>query len=433
MPDRSPIRGLQHSLRRGLADEVHARPSPALNTPSRATYLAVLIDASERRDELEHLRALCGRFQVEPPDAASTHFSAQLDSLTMTWERHGEFSAYTFTMNGLSPTPFSEPPTMLLPQGWVATLPGRVLVAAHAKLVKAQAAEFDAGFLAAHFGGNIVVGSLVGEGAGSVYSDFRIHDDGFSRFLLVDVSFTARQAGRMMQRLFEIENYRMMALLALPVAREQAAKLPEMEAALASITADIAAHPHNDESLLEGITSLAAQVERALAATQYRFSACRAYGELVQTRITELRERRLPGVQPMGEFMTRRFLPAVATCISVSNRLQGLSERVARASGLLSTRVDIAREQQNQALLVSMDRRAKMQLRLQQTVEGLSVVAIVYYAAGLVALATKALKTSGLPVEPDLAAGLSIPILAALVLLATRRARRLAYGKNPRP
>ncbi|HZH06663.1 MAG TPA: DUF3422 domain-containing protein [Lautropia sp.] len=431
MADDSPILGVQHALRRELADEVHARPSHALETPSRATYLAVLIGSAERNAELEHLRAICVRFHVEPPDAATTHFSARLDSLTMTWERHGEFSGYTFTINGLSPTPFSEPPALLLPAGWMAAIPGRVLVAAHAKLVQAKAVEVDAGFLASHFCGNVAVGSHVGEGAGAVYSDFHVHDDGFSRFLLIDAGFTARQAGRMMQRVFEIETYRMMALLALPVAREQAAKLPEIEAALASITAEIAERRQDDESLLDGITKLAAEVERALAATQYRFSACRAYGELVQARIAELRERRLPGIQPVGEFMTRRFLPAVATCISASNRLQSLSERVARASALLSTRVDIAREQQNQALLVSMARRAKMQLRLQQTVEGLSVVAIVYYAASLVALATKALKTSGLPIEPDVAVGLSIPALAALVLLATRRARRRAIGSDP--
>ena len=430
MSDGSTILGVQHELRRALADEVHARPSHELDTPSRATYLAVLVDPAERAHELEHLRMLCELFGIEPPGVASTHFSTRLDRLTMRWERHGEFSNYTFTVDGLSPKPFSEPPILLLPSGWIATLPGRVLVAAHAKLVDAKTVAVDTDFLAAHFGGNLVVGSEVGEGAGTVYSDFRVRADGFSRFLLIDDGFTARQAGRTMQRVFEIETYRMMALLALPLARDQASRLPEVEAALAAITSDIAAHRQDDESLLDGVTRLAAEVERGLAATQFRFDACRAYGELVQTRIAELRERRLAGVQPIGEFMSRRFAPAVATCASVSNRMQGLSERVARASALLSTRVDIAREQQNQALLVSMDRRAKMQLRLQQTVEGLSVVAIVYYAASLVALAAKGMKSSGLHVEPDFVVGLSIPVLAALVFVATRRARRRALGPN---
>jgi uncharacterized membrane-anchored protein len=172
------------------------------------------------------------------------------------------------------------------------------------------------------------------------------------------------------------------------------------------------------------VVALAAEVESGLAASQFRFGACRAYHELVTRRITELRERRLPGVPTIEEFMSRRFAPAVATCNTVSQRLHDLSERVAQASALLSTRVDITRERQNQALLASMDRRAKLQLRLQQTVEGLSVAAICYYAAGLVGYGAKGLKASGLHIDPDLTVGLSIPVLALGAMFVVRRARR---------
>jgi uncharacterized membrane-anchored protein len=103
-----------------------------------------------------------------------------------------------------------------------------------------------------------------------------------------------------------------------------------------------------------------------------------------------------------------------------------MSERVAQTSSLLSTRVDITRERQNQALLASMDRRAKLQLRLQQTVEGLSVAAIVYYVVGLIAYVAKGLKAGGLHIEPDLAAGIAVPMIAVAALSAVRRARRRA-------
>ena len=416
--------GPVHPRRIDLADEVHSRPSEALETPCRATYVAKLVEPGDRARELQHLAELCARFGAEAPTATANHFSAGLGALRLKWERHGEFSGYTFFLEGLSPEPFTEPAVCLLPPGWLAAAPGSVIVAAHAKLAAAPAQGVDATFLARYFGANIVMGGDVGEGAGAAYTDFRVHADGFSRFLLIDAGFTARQAGRMLQRLFEIETYRLMALLALPVAQQQSALLTEIESALAAATADIAAGQGDDEALLHKVTRLAAQVESGLALSQFRFGACRAYGELVATRIAELRERRQPGVQPIGEFMTRRFAPAIATCAAVAQRLHGLSERVARASALLSTRVDIAREHQNQALLGSMDRRAKAQLRLQQTVEGLSVAAIVYYAAGLMGYAAKALKSAGLPVEPDLLVGVSLPLLAALVVLATRRIRR---------
>ena len=214
-----------------------------------------------------------------------------------------------------------------------------------------------------------------------------------------------------------------MALLALPLARRQSPRIQAIETSLAALTDAIAAEGGNDEALQQQLTRLAAEIESGLAASQFRFGACRAYAELVRTRIGELRERRLPGLQTVEEFMSRRFTPAVATVFSVEQRMQALSERVAQASSLLSTRVEIARERQNQALLASMNRRARLQLRLQQTVEGLSVAAIVYYCAGLVGYLAKALKAGGMALNPDLAVGLSIPVLLVLVLLALRRAR----------
>ncbi|MDP3610955.1 MAG: DUF3422 family protein, partial [Rubrivivax sp.] len=132
----------------------------------------------------------------------------------------------------------------------------------------------------------------------------------------------------------------------------------------------------------------------------------------------------LEGIPTIGAFMARRFEPAVATCLTVSSRLHDLSERVAQASALLSTRVDIARERQNQALLSSMDRRAKLQLRLQQTVEGLSVAAIVYYVVGLVAYLSKGLKAGGVPLDADLVAAAAVPLVAVAALMAVRRARK---------
>ena len=131
--------------------------------------------------------------------------------------------------------------------------------------------------------------------------------------------------------------------------------------------------------------------------------------------------------------MARRFTPAVDTCTTVSQRLHDLSERVAQASSLLSTRVNITRERQNQALLASMDRRARLQLRLQQTVEGLSVAAISYYVAGLMGYVAKAVKAIGVDLNPDIVVGLTIPVVALLVMTAVRRARRHIEAAEDHP
>lgn len=414
-----------HPERFALAEEVHARPPEPLPTPARATYLAVLVEPDARSAEASHLARLCERFAVPPPGRDATHFSARLGALRLKWERHGEFSSWTLIAPGAESTPFAEPAMQLLPEGWLRALPGQTLVAAHAVLAEAPAQPLSQAELARHFEDHLVVGGTITDGEAMVYTDFKIHADGCSRFLLLGRGLTARVAGQTVQRLFEIEAYRMMALLALPMARRQSPRIVAIEKSLALLTDGIAREMGAaDETLLHELTRLAAEVESGLAASQFRFGACRAYAELVRTRITELREERLESLPTIGAFMARRFEPAVATCLTVSARMHDLSERVAQASALLSTRVDIARERQNQALLASMDRRAKLQLRLQQTVEGLSVAAIAYYVVGLLGYMAKGAKAGGLPLNADIVAAIAVPVVAGLALFAVRRARR---------
>jgi len=413
-----------HPERFVLAEEVHARPPEQLPTPARATYLAVLVDPEQRATETAHLARLCERYAVPPPAREVTHFSARMGPLRLKWERHGEFSSWTLIAPGAESAPFGEPASTLLPEGWLRNLPGRTLMAAHAVIAEAPATPPGEAELSRHFEDHLVVGAQVADGEALAYTDFKIHADGCSRFLLLGRGLTPRVAGQIVQRLFEIEAYRMMALLALPMARRQSPRIVAIEKSLAELTDGIARDEGADEKLLHELTRLAAEVESGLAASQFRFGACRAYAELVRTRIAELREERLEALPTIGAFMARRFEPAVATCLTVSSRLHDLSERVAQASALLSTRVDIARERQNQALLSSMDRRAKLQLRLQQTVEGLSVAAIVYYVVGLVGYLSKGLKAGGMPLNADLVVAASVPFVAVAALMAVRRARR---------
>lgn len=413
-----------HALRLELSHEVHARPHEALKAPLRATYLAVLVEADQRQLERAHVATLCEARGVAPPPADAIHFSADLGEFRLRWERHNEFSSYAFLRQGAASSAFAEPATAAVPAEWLRSIPGRTLVAAHAQMLERGESMPGASEISAAFGGNYVVGAEVGGGAAAAFTDFRVHPDGFGRFLVVDRGMSRFQAGRTLQRLFEIETYRTMALLTLPLAREIAPQLRDMERELAAVASDLATGAGGDEALLEQLTRLAARVESVIAGSRYRFGATRAYHDLVNARIRELRESRLPGTQTLEEFMERRLTPAIATCDSTARRLLELSERVARTSALLSTRVDVVREHQSQQLLASMDRRARLQLRLQETVEGLSVAAITYYVVGLVAYGAKALKAAGRPVDPDLASGIAIPIVAVLAALGVRYVRR---------
>ena len=212
-----------------------------------------------------------------------------------------------------------------------------------------------------------------------------------------------------------------MALRGLPASKSLGPMLAEAESALADITARLEGKAASDEALLDTLVSLAAQVERATAEHNYRFAATRAYDTLVRQRIAELREKAIPGTQTLGEFMQRRLSPAIATVAATEQRLASLSERVSRASALLRTRVDIATEGQNQMLLAKLTRGQEMQLRLQSTVEGLSIAAISYYVVSLLLYGAKAAKGAGVPLNPEIATGALIPLVLWAVWRTTRR------------
>ena len=173
--------------------------------------------------------------------------------------------------------------------------------------------------------------------------------------------------------------------------------------------------------LLDRLTKLAGQVESQHAATHSRFSASVAYFELVDKRIVEINESALPGMQTIGEFMDRRLTPARSTCEWATRRQDALSQRVSRISNLLRTRVEIEQQQSSQALLATMNSRQDLQLKLQSTVEGLSVAAITYYIVGLVSYLAKGAHGVGWPWSPESTAALTIPVVALGVWWSLRR------------
>lgn len=415
-----------HPDRITLNNEVHARPYERLSAPLRATCISMLSGVASAESERGCIEDLSRRYGVNRPPAGANHFSADFGGFRLRWERHTEFSAYTILHSAPFAAPFEDPPLTRVPRGWLATLPGRVLTAVHIAIEPAQRAIRSVDELGDLFVPGSLVGSRVSGGSATAWTDFQIHADGFSRILIHDVSLGARQAGRLVQRLLEIETYRMMALLALPLARRYTPELFRVDTQVAEMSDSLTREMNmvDEKRLLEDLTRLSAEVERIAAATGFRFSAARAYYDIVRQRIVELREERHEKLQTFGEFMQRRLTPAMQTCESVNKRIEVLTARVARVSDLLQTRVNIAMESQSRDLLESMDRRAHLQVRLQETVEGLSVVVLSYYLVGLVNYGLKGLKSSGVDINVEILTAVSIIPVIALVLLGVRRLRR---------
>ncbi|MFM7344787.1 MAG: DUF3422 family protein [Tagaea sp.] len=416
----------EHPLRMTLANEAHARPFLALVAPVRASHLAMTSGEGGAAADRAHLVALCDRYGVGHPPEGANHFVAPFDGFALKWERHTEFCTWTFLKSGGFVEPFAEPAISFAPAEWVEAIPGERLVAIHVAAIERTQSAPGGDLLGKWLHLDFLAGSDVAGGTASVWTDFRVHADGFGRIVLHDKGLGERQAGRLVQRLLEIETYRTMALLALPVARETGPKIGRADRELLAVMDAMvgAASIAEQRVLLDRLTMVSADIERATGAADFRFGAARAYGELVDKRILELRETRIEGLQTYREFMDRRFQPALRTCEATAERLGQMSRRLTRAGALLRTRVDIAVEAQNQDLLASMDRRALLQLRLQETVEGLSVAAITYYLVGLFGYLFRALDTAGLHVDKDIATAIAIPFVAGLVWYGLRRFRK---------
>jgi len=432
-PFKNTVMGLaEHEQRSKLHNELHAGAVELLEAPTQISHLVLLCDNSLADHERSLIAQLCERYDVAPPIRHCNHFNAMLGAYRINWERHTEYSTYKFFYSAPFETPFAESAINYVPREWIAALPGEIIAATHIALDSRERPQRSLKELSILFASNTVIGSEVAAGNAVAWTDNRIHADGFGRILIHDVELRGRQTGRLVQRLLEIETYRMLAMLPVPMMRSFIPQLTRFDEQLVTLTENnINLECLEDEQhFLNELTQLAVEIERISAKTSQRFNASSMYYDIVKLRVSELREKRIQGLQIFQEFMEQRLSPAMGTCALVNNKLETISTRVERASSLLRTRVEISMEKQSRDLLRSMDKRAHLQLRFQETVEGLSIVVLSYYLLGIVGYGLKAFKALGLKLNTEIATGIAIPIVVGTVFLLVRRLRRMAYENS---
>jgi uncharacterized membrane-anchored protein len=425
---------LDHPLRSLLTEEVHARPFAALKPPEQASHLALVSDEDAFAADFAHLVRLCQQYGVALPAPGSRHLTCDFGPFRLKWERHGEFCTYTFFYRNPFEQPFSTSAISVVPRDWLEAMPGKRLVAVHVAVESRETPPQAAADLATIFYSQTLSGSRVFGGAALTWTDFATHDDGFGRILIRDVALDHFEAGRLVQRLLEIETYRMMALIALPLVQEHGPQIRQIEAESAQIARSMSeiAGLARTRATLSRLSRLSGNVEGIIARLSYRLEATRAYFALVRRRVERLREERLESLQTLEEFLERRLAPAMQTCETATRRLESLSRRLGRTSDLLRTQVDVTLQEQNRDLLLSMDRRARLQSRLQRTLEVISIVALTYYLAVLLMTILKAVKATGIELNVELIAGAATPFLLGIIWLALRWARRTVIRRHER-
>ena len=430
-----------HPLRAALHGEVHARPPEALHAPLAIAHHVMWADAAARAASRAHLRDLLAGAGVEGPPEGANYFRAHLPGFDLRWELHTEFVSWTFLREMPADEVLAlgqgEPQAadVAAPPAWRRALPGQCLTQLQLWAVPRDAVD-GAATVRRLFDAGSVTGSTVISGSSDLHTDMQLQADGSIRMLVL-VGDTApgqvspRRLGRLVQRLLEIETYRMAALLGLPAARETGAWLADGEAELAALAEQVQGAAKADEAaLLDRLTRLAAALESRYAATHTRFSASAAYFSLVEQRLADIAETRIEGMQSLHDFMQRRLLPAMHTCRSADRRQAALSQRIERTSSLLRTRVEVEQQQSNRELLAGMNRRQELQLKLQSTVEGLSVAAISYYVLGLLGYLFKGAQSLGWPFSAEASIAVAVPLVVALVWWSLRQLHHRVMGRG---
>lgn len=406
-----------HPQRARLHNELHARPSIYFEEPAHLHHYAFLDGDGIAADILGRVAEVVGR----TPDIEAAQEILDLGDQTLKWERHTEF----FTLTLLVPKPaqgesWPSPPPLLAE---IAAEHSRTLINASLILVEAETAW---GGDAEAYGFRDPAGSSVGDGDATVWSDFRLTAAGVNRLLLVNRGLNAFRLGRMTRRLLEIETYRMMASLALPVAKEMSLELRDHELELGELSErNTEDEEASSRPLLAAISALSARLERSGARSRQRFSATEAYARIVFNRIEELREERLGDRPRLGTFILRRFRPTVHYCAAINQRQESLAESVARLNDLLRTRAQVEIEEQNSEILQSLNERTSSQLKIQKAVEGLSIIVISYYLFSLFKLGLQSLGALGVAIEPSVAAAVLGPLGLGIIGLLAWRIQRV--------
>ena len=413
-----------HPLREKLYSELHNRPFRSITNPAQITHIAIQHEGKLKQQEHDFISLLCNRFQVNSPAVTMPCFYQNFGLFSLRWERHMEYSTYTVIHEApLTNQPFVKNAIDYVPSDWLEHMPGKVIAALH--LVIEPNDKDPGNNIDQYFDNMRLTASAPYNGLAKVWTSYKLHDDGFGRFLVFEQALSPEQLGRLMQQLLQLDTYRLMATLGLPLAQAINSELSQLDLQLQQVTTCIAlGNDSDDRELLTQVSSIAAKVEDFRSQSTYRFSATNAYYDVVLQRMEELKEDEISGYMTLQEFLIRRITPAVKTCQTAANHLEDISRRVTRASDLLRTRVEMVLQEQNQKLLKSMNRRAHIQMRLQQTVEGLSVAAISYYGMQLFESMLSTLPSLGIEYNHELVSGIAVPVVIGLVFVTTRLIHR---------
>ena len=426
-------------------DELHARPYIKLGNNLRTFHFAYLIKENDEKKSWNYLDKFLRKINFQKlPNESSKYWVAEGKDLTVRYECHTEFISLTLIYpnkieNKNKPKLFDENFLNLLPIEFLENFPGDHFLSTWIEMAPPNF-NFRPIDIEEFFYHDNFAGSNVAEDGANVFMSFKSDrtdflGSGFRRVFIQNKNLRTRRTGRLLQRIVELETYQVLSLLGLPQVRQETSHLSNLEKQITEITKSVSktakknlnkksiAYPDYQQDLNE-LSYVVAKIEEIDSSTNYRLSATAAYYKLVEQRIQDLREERLESFQTSYEFLSRRLQPAIRTTEAFSRRLESLATRAQRADNLVRTQIEMGVQIQNKNLLESMELRARAQLRLQETVESLSIVAITYYIVGLLNTLVEPINFDKFLISKAVSLALCVPIILILIWYIAKMVRK---------
>ena len=428
-------------------DELHARPYIKLSNNLRVFHLAYLIKENDDKKSWAYLDKFLSKINFQNlPKEASKYWVAEGKDLIIRYECHTEFISLTLiypnkieNRNKNKLKLFDENFLRFLPTDFLKNFPGEHILSSWIEVVPTKHI-FKPIDIEGYFYHDNFAGSNVAEDGANVFMSFKSDrtnflGSGLRRVFIQNKNLRTRRTGRLLQRIVELETYQVLSLLGLPQVRQESLNLSNLEKQITEITKSVSRtakknldkksirYPDYQQDLNE-LSYVVAKIEEIDSSTNYRLSATAAYYKLVEQRITDLREDRLESFQTNNEFLSRRLQPAIRTSEAFSRRLESLATRAQRADNLVRTQIEMGVQIQNKDLLESMELRARAQLRLQETVESLSIVAITYYIVGLLSTLVDPINFDKFLISKAVFLALCVPIILVLIWFIAKMVRK---------
>ena len=407
---------LDHQNRAEVLAELHARPVDPVSSPARIRRVALAFDRAPHNAErvMQDFAAWCEKNRIVPPASGTRYHRFDLNGCLVTFELHTEFVTLTWVSGPENEDFWPE-------QLGLDALGGGKLVAA-TMIEILSATSISQPRLDRYHRASLCF-STIDKGDAQVATDFVADENGFTHFIVAAAENVDRQRlGTIVRRLLEIETYRTFTLLGLPLARQVSPMLATLERQLGQLVEEMGPTTSQEESKhqLSQLHALTLQLNKTIERTSYRFSASQAYADILDRRLTRLGEQTTVSFSTLERYLGNRIEPALATCLAIEKRQKDLGQKLEWVTEFLNTRIGLEVQMQNMQVMDRISKTSQSQYRLQKTVEGLSVIAISYYALGIVGYLLNGMAEVVEFSKPAATAAL-VPLVVGLVWYGVRR------------